>query len=213
LGLILLATGVASPRLFTAAQDIEPQTSTPASPSASPTRYHPTLVALHWVIAVLLLAPLVLGEFVLTRLSSTDPLMFHGLRAHMSVGILIGTLMVARFFIRISTRRPQAIVTGSASFAGAVRILQWLLYIAVLGQVVSGLLLAWQANLFAPILIGQGSLPTQLQIYPAFAAHFAFSRLLVTLIALHVLAAVYHRIVLRDDSLRRMSFSRRASSE
>ena len=37
-------------------------------------RYHPLLVTLHWVLAVLIIAALVMGFFVLAAMPNVDPL-------------------------------------------------------------------------------------------------------------------------------------------
>ena len=43
--------------------------------------------------------------------------------------------------------------------------------------------------------------------------HYALSRLLMGLIALHVVGALYHTLILKDGLLRRMAFGRRALAE
>jgi cytochrome b561 len=196
LGLVLLLVGFTVP-------------STAARSHLPVLRYHPALVTLHWLIAIAIAAPLVLGEFVLAKLPNTDPLIYHGLRAHMGVGFLIGMLMLARLFFGIGTRRPKPATTGSALLDRAAQVSHALLYLAVFGQVVTGLVLALQGNLVTPVLAGEGPLPTDFSVYPVFAAHYVFSRLLVALIVLHVLGFAYHRIILRDSLLGRMSFGRR----
>ena len=45
------------------------------------------------------------------------------------------------------------------------------------------------------------------------AIHYAFSRALMLLIALHVAGALYHALIRRDGLLRRMGFGRRVIAE
>src|SRR5262249_11104991 len=106
LGVILLVIGFAVPGRVAAT----------AANSSTPSvvRYHPALVALHWIMAVAIIFPLALGVLVLSKLPTTDPLIYHGLQAHMSVGFLLGILMVVRLFIRASTKLPKPATTGSA---------------------------------------------------------------------------------------------------
>jgi cytochrome b561 len=40
--------------------------------------------------------------------------MFYGLRAHMSVGLPIGVLMLVRLLARIGTEKPKPVPIGSA---------------------------------------------------------------------------------------------------
>jgi cytochrome b561 len=46
--------------------------------------------------------------------------------------------------------------------------------------------------------------------FPVRSVHYAISRLLMALIALHVSGALYHTSIRRDGLLRRMWFGRRA---
>jgi cytochrome b561 len=48
--------------------------------------------------------------------------------------------------------------------------------------------------------------------FPVRAVHYSFSRLLTTLIGLHVLGAAHHTFVRRDGLLGRTSFGRRMKS-
>lgn len=73
----------------------------------------------------------------------------------------------------------------------------------------SGIVLALQAGLPGIVFGGDGSLPESFAGFRPRAAHGVLSRLLLALIALHVIAALYHRFVRRDGLLGRMSFSRR----
>ena len=71
-------------------------------------RYHPLLAALHWILAVLIIAALALGALVMARIPNTDPMKFEALRSHMLGGTLILVLMLVRLVVRIRTRHPAA---------------------------------------------------------------------------------------------------------
>src|SRR4051794_39658294 len=70
-------------------------------------RYHPALVILHWLIALLLTAALVLGVTL-----ALTPNAAHGkldlLQWHMAGGMLILALMLVRFIVRWATAKPPA---------------------------------------------------------------------------------------------------------
>ena len=51
-------------------------------------RYHPLLVTLHWVLAVLIIAALAMGFFVLAAMPNVDPQKIGVLRVHMAGGML-----------------------------------------------------------------------------------------------------------------------------
>src|SRR5262249_1605655 len=71
-------------------------------------RYHPLLVTLHWVLAVLIIAELTLGFFGLAATSNSDPRKIDIPRVHMTGGVLILALMVLRFIVRMRTSRLAA---------------------------------------------------------------------------------------------------------
>ena len=56
---------------------------------ATASRYHPLLVALHWLLAVLILAALAVGFLALANMPNADPAKIAVLRWHMAGGMLI----------------------------------------------------------------------------------------------------------------------------
>jgi cytochrome b561 len=180
---------------------------------ASVSRYHPVLVAMHWLLALLITAALALGALVMARIPNADPTKIEALRAHMGGGILIVSLMLLRFAIRTLTRRPAAADTGSAKLNALAAISHGALYVLVLGMGLSGVFMALQAGLFDVVFGGRGRLPPDLWVFPVRTVHYAFSRLLMALIVLHITGAIYHTFVRRDGLLRRMWFGRRWMAE
>src|SRR5262249_49024303 len=77
-------------------------------------RYHPVLVALHWLLAVLIIAALALGALVMAKLPNSDPMKLEALRSHMLGGVLILALMLVRLFVRRRTAHPPEATTGSS---------------------------------------------------------------------------------------------------
>jgi len=172
-------------------------------------RYHPVLVALHWILALLIIAALALGALVMVNIPNSDPMKLEALRSHMAGGVVILLLMLVRLLVRARTKHPAPASTGNA-------MLDWLgwashrmFYVAVLGMVGSGIFMALQTGL-PDILFGRGGvLPVDFWVFPVRTVHYLFSRLLVALIALHVAGALYHTLILKDGLLRRMFFGRR----
>jgi cytochrome b561 len=174
-------------------------------------RYHPLLVALHWVLALLIIAALALGALVMVKIPNTDPMKFEALRSHMSGGILILVLMLVRLFVRMQTKHPAAATAGNPLLDRIAWASHRMFYIAVVGMAGSGLFMAVQTGLFGIVFGGHGSLPPDFWVFSIRTVHYAFSRLLMALIALHVAAALFHALVLRDGLLRRMFFGRRVA--
>jgi cytochrome b561 len=172
-------------------------------------RYHPALVALHWIMAVLILASIALGALKMAPLPNSDPMKYEALRAHMAGGIGILILLAARFTTRRATARPQPLSAGVDLFD---RIRPWAhaaLYVLILGMTLSGLTMALQAGLFPIVYLGHGQLPPSLWVFPIRHLHFWISRALMAVIALHLAAVAYHQVLRRDGLIRRMWFGRR----
>jgi cytochrome b561 len=172
-------------------------------------RYHPALVALHWLLAVLIVAALALGALVMAPLPNGDPMKLEALRSHMGGGVLILLLMLGRLVVRTRTRRPAAASTGSPALDRLAWVSHRMFYGAVLGMAGSGIFMALQTGLPAIVLGGDGALPADFWAFPVRTVHYLVSRLLMALVALHVAGALYHTLILRDGLLRRMWFGRR----
>jgi cytochrome b561 len=174
-------------------------------------KYHPALVTLHWLLAFLIIAALFLGAVIMVRISNSNPMKMEALRNHGIAGVLILVLTLARLTVRERTDRPPDATTHNPWLD---RLAWWshrLLYVAVLGMALSGAFMAYQANLVPILFEHEGRLPASFWVYPVRSVHYAFSRLLMGLIALHVAGALYHTFVLRDRLLRRMSFGDRTA--
>jgi cytochrome b561 len=170
------------------------------------TRYHPALVVLHWLLAVLVLFSLAMGFFSLTRLPNDAPLKILALRGHMALGIVILGLMLARFGVRLATRRPPRATTGHSALDRLALPAHYLMYVLVALMAVSGIELALAAGLPAIVFGGSGApLPASFTHYAPRVAHGIVARLLLALIALHVVAALYHQFVRRDGLIARMA--------
>jgi cytochrome b561 len=166
------------------------------------------LVALHWILAVLIIAALALGALVMVKIPNSDPMKVEALRSHMIGGTLILVLMLARLVVRARSRHPPIPSAGHPLLDRLAWASHRMLYVAVLGQAISGLIMALQTDL-PGIVFGGGTLPADFWIYPIRSIHYLFSRMLMVLIALHVAGALYHTLLLRDGLLRRMFFGRR----
>jgi cytochrome b561 len=174
-------------------------------------RYHPLLVMLHWLIAVLIVAMLCIGFLVLEPMPNIDPQKISILLIHMSVGMAILALMVVRFVVRMRSSRPAQATTGNQLLDRIAPVTHYGFYVLVLLMVGSGYATAILAGLNRSVFQGTGeALPPSFEIYPSFVAHGYIALLLAGFIILHVLAALYHHFVRKDGLLRRMWFGRRA---
>ncbi len=176
-------------------------------------RYHPLLVVLHWLLAILVPVALVLGAWVMAKIPNDSPAKIDALRGHMAGGLLILTLMLLRLLVRSRTRLPLPATSGSSLFDRLARVSHYALYVGVIGMATAGLVLAVESGIIA-ILAGEPvQVPADFWVYDARFAHYLISRFLLLLIALHIASGLYHTFVRRDGLLHRMWFGARAINE
>jgi cytochrome b561 len=178
-------------------------------PLSPVSRYHPALAALHWLLALLIIAALALGALVMAKLPNSDPHKLEALRSHMSGGVLILLLMLVRLFVRRRTAHPAPATAGHPFLDRVAWLSHRLFYGAVIAMAGSGIVMALQTRLPWVIFLGEGALPADFWAFPIRYVHYGVSRLLMALIALHIAGALYHALVLRDGLLKRMLFGRR----
>lgn len=171
----------------------------------SATRYHPLIAALHWLLAVLIVAMLVMGFAVLAGMPNSAPAKATALGAHMVTGAVIGVLMLARLVARWRLGVPAPLNHGAlqrrlAAFAHGA------LYLLVFALVGSGIGTAIAAGL--PLAVfGGGAWPADFSRLPPRVAHGLFAVALVALLALHLCGVLYH-VLRREPVLRRMAVGR-----
>ena len=174
-----------------------------------PARYHTALVALHWLLALLLIVALSMGTFALKTVPNSSPDKIDALRGHMIAGGLILLLTLVRLAVRLKTAHPAPASTGYALLDRLAPATHWALYGLVLLMAGSGVAMSVLAGLPGIVFGGVGSLQVNFDALPPRAVHGIVAKLLMLLIAMHIAAALYHQFVRRDGLLARMGFGRR----
>jgi cytochrome b561 len=172
------------------------------------TRYHPALVALHWLLAAMILGALIGGAFSLDPIPEESPDKIGVLRLHMIFGLAILALMVVRLIVRLRTPHPEPADIGNEALNQVAPWLHWLFYALIFGLAASGIAMALEADLGAIVFGGAPGPVPELDTLTPRAGHGLFALALALLIAGHVGAALYHQLVRRDRLMRRMSFRR-----
>lgn len=173
-------------------------------------RYHPTLVTLHWILAAMIIAALIMGTAVLAPLPNTAPEKYLVLRHHIQVGLAILVLMSLRFVVRQLTEPLDAAVSGRTSTDALALATHRSFYVLVFAEIATGLTMAAQAHLPQILFMGEHrQFPATFWVYAARGWHYVISRLLMALIGLHVAGVFYRTFVGKDHILRRMWFGQR----
>ncbi|RJP51951.1 MAG: cytochrome b [Anaerolineaceae bacterium] len=173
----------------------------------NPKRYHPVHVVLHWLMAVMTILAIVIGMFVLNPIPDTAE-KTSTLQIHALWGGLLALVLVARLITRFTLPRPASANTDSTFLDFVSKAVHFLLYVGVIGMVVSGLGTAVQADLFA-VFRGAVPFPADFMAYPPRLGHGFTALALLGLIGLHVAAALYHQFIKKDNLLARMWFGKR----
>src|SRR5207244_12354053 len=131
--------------------------------------YHPLLVILHWLLAVLIVAMLSAGFFLLAPMPNIDPRKIGILLVHMSVGMLILALMAIRLIVRMRTSSPPRATTGNLLLDRLAPVIHYSFYVLVLIMVGTGYATAILAGLNRSVFQGSGEpVPTSFAIYSTF---------------------------------------------
>jgi cytochrome b561 len=167
--------------------------------------YTRTAVALHWTVAGLVIVLLAMG-WVMTDMSAS-PAKLQIVTWHKWGGITVLALFVARALWRLTHPAPPSVPMPLWQQRTANTV-HALLYVLLLVQPLSGWLFSSAAGRQV-VYLNLIPLPNLIGRNPAAGAifkklHDTCGVLLAALVAVHVLAALKHHFVDRDDTLRRM---------
>lgn len=148
-------------------------------------------IALHWLIAALVLFQLFFGESMTVvvdaaedgqPVSATDQALGS---AHYWVGLSVLALVLVRLLLRLASGVPAPAGHGSRWMRVAAHASHGLFYVLLLATPAIGLLAFYQGDPWGDI-------------------HSLAKPAFIVLIAVHVVAALYHQLWLRDGTLKRM---------
>lgn len=173
-------------------------------------RYNNLSVILHWVVAAMLFLALFMGVTSLEAMSNSDPEKIGALQGHMIVGLVITALMIVRLIVKLNSSNPPHMTTGSGVQNKLGAAAHNILYLLVIVMGVSGMGIAILTGIPDVIQgIAGAALPETFDGLVPRSVHGAAAKLLILLIALHVLASAYHQLFLKDNIMARMKFGQR----
>ena len=115
----------------------------------TPRRYHPIHVTLHWLIAIGVSVNLYLGIIVFEQRGG-NPGDFQARNTlqviHMAIGITILLMLLIRFVMRMTVKRPAEATAGNKFLDMLAKVVHYGLYLSVLMVTVIGLTFSLQTG-------------------------------------------------------------------
>jgi len=171
------------------------------------TRYSPVAIALHWLMAVLIIATFLLG-LTMVDMPGVTPTKLRYFNYHKWLGITVLALAMLRGLWRLSHPAPSLPLSTPAWQKTVADLTHYALYFLIFAVPLSGYFYSLAAG-FKVVYLGIIPLPVLIEPNPEWKPllknlHYLLNITLGTLVSLHVLAALKHHFIDRDDILRRM---------
>ena len=172
-----------------------------------PQTYTTTAKLLHWLIAVFVFAQIALGMWMIGIPKAPPGIRVYWFNVHKSIGITLGLIILVRLLWRLTHPAPPLPATVPAWQRVAAKISHVMLYVCMIVMPLSGYL----GSSFTkyPIVYWGVRLPHWGWEAPALKelcsqVHFVTVIVFMTLIVIHVAAALKHLLVNRDGVFQRM---------
>jgi cytochrome b561 len=170
-------------------------------------RYHGAAIALHWLIAALIICGFYIG-WIMTDIHGFTPTKLKYFSWHKWIGVTVFVLAVARVLWRATHRAPALASATPAWQQAAAHLVHGVLYVLMLAIPLSGYFYSSAAGIQV-VYLGIVPLPTIIGPDQALKAslrtvHVLLDYTLLALVAMHVAAALKHQFVDRDGLLARM---------
>jgi cytochrome b561 len=174
--------------------------------SSDATRYTPAAIALHWIVAALLLGNLSFGLYMVDLPLSPAKLKYYSW--HKWAGVTIFLFAAIRLLWRLGHRPPALPAEMPAWERRAANASHTLLYVLFFAAPLSGWLFS-SASGFPVVYFGVLPIPDLLGKDKELAdalklVHRSVNYALAALVAVHAAAAIKHHVIDRDDVLVRM---------
>lgn len=174
----------------------------------TPTRHHPALVTLHWLVFILIFALSVSGTYA-AGLANDDPAKRSILILHLPFGSTTFFLLIASLVVHLRTPRPAYASTGNSILDTIGKITHVALFVLALLTSMSGMFLSIRSGLMPTIFLNaSAALPADFFIFIERIFHGYVSKALFFLVLLHIGAALYHQVWLKDNLFSRMGYGK-----
>lgn len=185
-----------------------PATGNGEAGSCPPCAYALPAILLHWVSALLIIGALVIG-WIMTDIPGLTPAKLKYFSWHKWIGFSVLLLWLPRVLCRLAYRSPPLPAGMDAWQRRVAAGTHWALYGLLLAVPLSGLLYSQAAGV--PVrYLGMVQIPALIAPDPQMkvllkSLHLLLNYSLIGLLAAHVLAALMHQFIDRDQLLARMN--------
>lgn len=156
---------------------------------------------MHWLTALLILALFPLGKY----MTGLEPAEKMGLiKAHAVLGILVFVLTLIRTYFFFKHERPEDLKTGSKFNDKLAVWIHNIFYFLLFGLAVSGLATMALGGYGDALSSGNTELIKSASEIPALAGHGIMAMIMMVLVVLHVLGAIKHYILTKENTLKRV---------
>lgn len=170
------------------------------------THFHPLLRFVHWAMALMIIAMLFIGVAMVSTVSSLHTFLYS---LHKPLGVALLVLVLLRLYLRFRYRKPALPVQLPVMQKIIAHLSHWVLYALMLVQPVVGWAMLSAAGY--PITLGAGiHLPPlvakNIDLYAILRPlHTGLALLFFITVMLHLTAALFHALILRDGVLSSMA--------
>jgi cytochrome b561 len=182
--------------------------------------YTPAARALHWLVALLIFIQLPLGFYMSYRGNEMEGVNEKGepvkgvwdaltgflYSSHKLIGLTILALVILRLIYRFTRGAPPPDPTVPASLTGLGHLVHWLLYLLLIAVPIAGYLAISYGRYLdvfglplPPVTDKNEDMAKEI-----FEWHETGAILIIALVTLHILAAIFHRVVRKDRVVERM---------
>jgi len=159
----------------------------------------------HWLMAFLIMFDLYVAQKFGGVMTDADR--FESRSDHASVGTIVTLLFLIRIYLRWKHGAPPLPAAMPSWQKLAAHLAHWGLYILIACLIASGILTALDANSviapFGAFVLADGTGVDNSFLYIR-SFHELITETIIALIAIHILAALYHAIATRDGTTGRM---------
>lgn len=167
-------------------------------------RYGFVAIFLHWLMAILLIGLLILGIYMTDLPNSYTKLKLYGW--HKEYGLLVLGLVIVRVIWRLINLTPRLSIPLWEKIAA--RTVHWLFYILMFAMPITGWLITSAAGLpvsFFGLFVLPNLIAPNKNLLELFEeVHEFLGYALIAIIIVHVIAALKHHFINKDDTLKRM---------